>query len=169
MLGVSATATQRSRPRPFRWMRRTRLFLSFRGLDASDIAGRVDDRLVARFGRERVHNYLATFPPGVDFREHITQVIPACDAVLAVIGPQWLTPRDDGVRAIDDPRDMVRVELQCAFAHGVRVIPLLVGCARMPVADELPESIRKLADLKAVAVRVDPDFHNDIDRLIAAL
>jgi hypothetical protein len=145
------------------------VFLSYRGIDSSEIAGRIDDRLVARFGRRRVVNYLQTFPLGVDFREHIVSVIPACDAVLAVIGPDWLSSRSDGLRPIDDPRDMVRVELQCAFAHGVRIIPVLVGSARMPEARELPESIRKLVDLQSVSIRVDPDFHHDVSRLIAAL
>jgi cell division protein FtsB len=39
----------------------------------------------------------------------------------------------------------------------------------MPQADELPDSLRSICRLNAATVRRDPDFHRDMDRLIAAL
>jgi hypothetical protein len=45
----------------------------------------------------------------------------------------------------------------------------LVHGASIPRADELPASIRELAYRNAVPVRDDPDFRNDIERLIAEI
>jgi hypothetical protein len=39
----------------------------------------------------------------------------------------------------------------------------------MPTPEELPEAIREIAFRNGTNVRPDPDFHNDMDRLIAAI
>jgi hypothetical protein len=39
----------------------------------------------------------------------------------------------------------------------------------MPDPEILPPSLRPLVFRNAVQVRPDPDFHNDMDRLIAAI
>jgi hypothetical protein len=57
--------------------------------------------------------------------------------MLAIIGPRWselLANRGS------DPADFVTIELKAAFTMGKRIIPVLVGHAPMPRADELPEA-----------------------------
>jgi hypothetical protein len=39
----------------------------------------------------------------------------------------------------------------------------------MPTVDELPPSLQDLAFRNGVLLRPDPDFHRDVDRLVAGL
>jgi hypothetical protein len=39
----------------------------------------------------------------------------------------------------------------------------------MPAEEQLPLSLRKLVYRNATPIRPDPDFHRDMDRLIAAI
>ena len=146
------------------------IFISYRRSDSSDITGRIYDRLALRFGQRRVIKDVNSFPLGVDFRDYIERVVPNCKVLLVIIGPEWLSGSGgQGTRPIDDPFDPVRLELAAALKNDVRVIPVLVGGARMPAREALPEAIRMLASRQGMAIRGDPDFHWDIDRLIADL
>ena len=147
-----------------------RIFVSYRREDSRDVAGRIYDRLVGQFGAENVFKDVDSIPFGADFRRHIRSAVERCDLFLAVIGPRWSTaasPR--GARRLDDASDFVRLEIAAALERGIPVIPLLVGGATMPPDDDLPPEIRELAFRNAAPVRADPDFHRDMDRLIAAL
>jgi hypothetical protein len=53
--------------------------------------------------------------------------------------------------------------------RAIPVIPLLVRGAQMPVEEDLPISLRALVYKNGIQVRPDPDFHNDMNRLISAL
>lgn len=72
--------------------------------------------------------------------------------LIAIIGPNWLGTQDDGPRRLDDPDDWVRLEVEAAISRGIRVIPVLVDGARMPVETELPQSLRGLARRQAVTL-----------------
>ena len=56
----------------------------------------------------------------------------------------------------------MRLEVESALRSGIKVIPALVQGATLPTADELPESLRPLADLQPVKVRYAPDFDGDM-------
>ena len=93
-----------------------------------------------------------------------------CDVVLAVMGDRWLTADDpDRKRRLDDPKDFVRIELEAALERKIPVIPVLVREAQMPKEKELPAALAALAYRNGIAVRTDPDFHHDMDRLIAGV
>lgn len=65
-------------------------------------------------------------PPGTDFMELVSQAIASCDALIAVIGEEWLTcPDDDGSRRLDHPGDFVRLEIEAALR--ARTALLLAG------------------------------------------
>jgi formylglycine-generating enzyme required for sulfatase activity/serine/threonine protein kinase len=107
---------------------------------------------------------------GLDFREILTERVAGCDVLLAVIGDDWLSiAGKSGTRRLDDPGDFVRIEIQRALDRDIPVIPVLVGNSSVPQAVELPDSLRKLAFRNGLAVRPDPDFHNDVDRLIRGI
>lgn len=110
-------------------------------------------------------------PLGMDFRTHVSDIITRSDIFLAIIGPVWVNASDDqGRRRLENPADLVRVELESAFAaEGKWIVPVLVGGAEMPQPDELPQSLQKLAYLHAAVVRPDPDFNTDMARLLKAL
>jgi hypothetical protein len=143
------------------------VFLSYRREDSADVAGRIYDRLALAFGQDQVFKDVDSIPLGVDFREHLQQVVGRCDVLLAVIGDQWLVAAkaDEGLR-LNDPKDFVRIELESALQRGIPVIPVLVRGAAVPGEAELPASLGTLAYRSGIAVRADPDFHRDMDRLI---
>jgi hypothetical protein len=105
----------------------------------------------------------------VDFRKHVGDLVQQCDAVIAIIGNQWAGSSSGNARRLDDPRDLVRIEIAAALARGIPVVPVLVGGAVMPVEQELPRELQTLAYRNGISVRPDPDFHKDLDRLIAGL
>jgi hypothetical protein len=147
-----------------------RLFISYRREDSAYISDRINERLTQRFGRQTVFKDVDSIPLGQDFRKHLREAVGGCDVLLAVIGRDWLSVNPaTGARRIDDPRDHLRIEVESALERDIPVIPVLVQGASVPAEAELPESLRPLAYRNAQQVRPDPDFNNDMDRLLRGL
>jgi hypothetical protein len=143
------------------------IFISYRRSDSSDVTGRIYDRLAPHFKRETIFKDVDSMPLGVDFRKHLADSVGQCQLLLAVIGKGWLrSDKHAEERCLDSPRDFVRIELETAFQRKIPVVPLLVQGATMPQEEELPESLRALAYYNAISIRADPDFHQDMARLI---
>lgn len=140
--------------------------ISYRRDDSLPIAGRLYDRLQAKFGQKNVFMDFDSIPPGVDFREQIKQTIERSKLVIAVIGPRWLGEQSDSSRRIDDPADFVRLEIKYALKQGVPIIPLLVDNTLMPRPEKLPPDIEGLAFRNALPLDSGLDFHNHAERLI---
>ena len=147
------------------------IFIGYRRDDTADASGRVFDRLHREFGAGEVFKDVDNLPVGVDFGQHILTILPKCRVFLAMIGPGWIDVRDEGgLRRLDNPNDWVRIELETALATpGLQIVPVLINGAPMPREEMLPDSLRRLVRLNAAIVRRDPDFHKDMDKLIAAL
>ena len=64
--------------------------------------------------------------------------------------------------------DFVRLEIAKALERGVRVIPVLVGGATMPLQGDLPDQLRPLCAREAMDLR-DAHFQADAERLIDTL
>lgn len=140
--------------------------ISYRRDDSLPIAGRLYDRLQARFGKNEVFMDFDSIPPGIDFREKIMETIEQSDLVIAIIGPHWLGTKSDGARRIDDPTDFVRLEIDYALKKRIPVIPLLVNNTPMPSASTLPTELQTLAYRNALPLDTGLDFHVHVDRLI---
>lgn len=95
--------------------------------------------------------------PGVDFRQEIEAAISESSVFIEVIGPTWIDMWDRGRRRLDDPDDPVRQEIETAFRQHIPVVAVLVRNANSPCRDQLPESLRPLADVPAVSVDVAED------------
>jgi hypothetical protein len=112
------------------------VFISYRREDASGMAGRLYDRLAARFGEDQVFMDVDRIGLGVDFAEVISQAVSTCDVLIAVIGQRWLTAIDeDNKRRLDDPDDFVRLEIEAALARDIRVFRSWSRAPRCPAAD----------------------------------
>jgi hypothetical protein len=146
------------------------IFLSYRRSDSQDVVGRIYDRLTARFGRERVFKDVDNIPLGVPFPDYLRKTLEGVQAMLVVIGPGWLTAATPGgSRRLDDPQDLVRLEVETGIALGKPLIPLLLSNTAMPSARDLPPTMQALISHNGLPVRPDPDFHLDLDRLIIRL
>ncbi|MDX9839127.1 MAG: toll/interleukin-1 receptor domain-containing protein [Azoarcus sp.] len=129
------------------------IFISYRREDSSGYAGRLYDRLAARFGRERVFMDVEGIDPGTDFIDAIDSAVASCTVLLVLIGPKWLgeDPGSDA-RRIDDPHDFVRLETAAALRRKIRVLPVLVNDAAMPGEDDLPPDLKALARRQAIEI-----------------
>jgi hypothetical protein len=144
------------------------VFVSYRREAGGDAAGRLADRLVDRLGTERVFMDVDAIEPGMDYVEAITRAVTACDVLVAVIGPGWLTAAGEHGRRLDDPSDWVRVEVGTALSRGVRVIPALVGGANMPTREDLPGELAGLARRNALRIRHE-SFRADAGHLVEVI
>jgi hypothetical protein len=146
-----------------------RIFISYRREETAYPAGWLYAQLADHYGGGQVFKDVDSIQLGDDFVEVITRAVGSCDVLLALIGEQWLTITDaHGRRRLDDPDDFVRLEIEAALTRNVRVIPILVDGARMPRAEELPDSLAKL--VRRQALELSPArFDFDIGRLVKVL
>ena len=134
------------------------IFICYRRDDSRDVSDRIFSELRRHFSRKRVFKDVNNIPPGVNFKTYIEAELKKSAVMLAIIGPNWLSKNADGLRRLDDPADLVSVEISTALGLQMRIIPVLVGGAKMPPRDMLPATLGTLADLHATTVRSDPDF-----------
>jgi len=144
------------------------IFICYRRKDTDYIAGRLDNHLADHFGRDQVFIDINTMKLGADFADTIDTFVGSCDALVAVIGNDWLSDDGEGRRRIDQPADWVRQEIASALERDVLVVPVLVETARMPSEVELPLSLRKLARRNALDLSA-ARWTYEVERLIEVL
>lgn len=145
-----------------------RIFISYRRDDAAGFAGRLADALEARFGRGSVFRDVDDIPPGKDFVQTLDAELAVTDVFIPLIGPAWLAESDGRKGRLHDPDDYVRREIGMALARDIRIIPALLGGAKMPAAEELPADLAALARRQALMLE-DRSWIGDVQRLIAAI
>lgn len=150
-------------------MARESIFISYRHDDTIDVAGRIYDVLGDRFGADKVFKDVDNIPPGAKFDDHIKTTLSQCRVALVLIGPNWAGAGAAGGSRLDDAEDLVRIEVETALARDVYVVPVLVNGAQLPRPDQLPPSLRPLLGRQAAIIRRDPDFRDDMKRLVQAL
>jgi TIR domain len=146
-----------------------KIFINYRRGDDSGFVQALLGRLEQAFSTDHLFIDIDSIEPGVDFVRVLEEQVAKCDILLAVIGKGWVDARDElNARRLENPEDFVRIEIASALAQGKRVIPVLVGDARMPRSDELPEVIKPL--VKRGAVRLTHErFRSDTLGLVGAL
>lgn len=139
------------------------IFISYRRDDAAAEASRLRDALVSVFGAPQVFMDVIDIQPGRDFREIIKEYVEVSDALLVIIGRNWLKATDSsGKRRVDNPEDFVRHEVGGALKRKVPVLPILVQNAAIPPVDELPDDLKDLVYRHASELtheRWDSDFN----------
>jgi hypothetical protein len=136
------------------------VFINFRHADKMAAAD-IDAELTRRLGSGAVFRDVR-MPAGIDFPEELLHRASTSEVMISIIGEKW----DDahGLHLLSDRSDWVRQEIVAALANGVRVVPILVGARRRLFANDLPEDIRRIADLQAPHIRRSYDAQ-DIRRL----
>lgn len=146
----------------------TKIFISYRREDSSGHTGRLYDSLSAHFGADSLFMDLSAIESGQNFVNAINAAVGSCDALIAVIGKQWLTCARPEGRRLDDPGDFVLAEIRSALERGTPVIPVLVEGAAMPSVEALPDVLKPLAR-RAAHELSDHRWSYDVGRLIEAI
>jgi hypothetical protein len=142
-----------------------KLFISYRRSDSRGVAGRLSDTLGAYFGDDRVFRDIENIAGGADFGDVIEQNLQTADAVIVLIGPDWLSVQnEDGQRRLDDPKDWVAEEIAAAIQMQKPIFPVLVEGAPMPRAEELPDKLKALTRYNALSIS-DNRWKSDVQRL----
>ena len=146
------------------------IFISYRRRgEGAGYGGRIADKLVEHFGKEQCFRDVDDIESGIDFVTTIREAVGTCEVLVAVIGPDWLTQSNDkGMRRLDDPRDFVRLEVAAALERDIRVIPVLVGGAEVPVEGQLPQVLEALSRRQAHEL-TDSRWEYDVSKLIEAI
>jgi hypothetical protein len=148
---------------------RGQIFISYRRQESGWSARSLHDRLCREFNPDQIFMDLDAIALGEDFVDAIETTVAICDVLIAVIGNNWLTSKDErGGRRLDSPEDFVRMEIGTALKRKIRVIPVLVDGALMPRADDLPEDLKPLVRRNALAVTTI-SFEGDLQRLAGAI
>jgi TIR domain len=130
------------------------IFTSYRRADSAAFAGRIADFFSYRYPDVRVFFDVAAIEPGANFVDTIRSRLRSSEVVLAIIGDGWLSATDASFgRRLDDPNDLVRLELSMALSLGTRVIPILLDNAQMPSQGQLPVDLKPLALCNAEFIR----------------
>jgi hypothetical protein len=146
------------------------IFISYRRKESADFVGRLFDRLSGYFGPDSIAMDVDTLISGMDYREEIGKIIGNCQVFLAVIGPQWISLKDEtGQRRLDNPDDQLRIEVATALQRGTTVIPILIHGARMPSPEELPADIRALAEAEPIEIQSGLPFNTDVRKFLDRL
>lgn len=144
------------------------IFISYRRSDSSGYVGRIREAFARKFKKRDVFLDLE-IGPGTNFVDAIHRALSTSSLLLVIIGPEWLRALDaDGRSRLSDPEDYVRFEIQAAIRQGLRVIPVLVGGARMPSPDELPEGLQDFAKFQAFELS-NTRWDYDLTRLVAVI
>ena len=141
-----------------------RIFISYRRSDTQGYAGWLNQVLEERFGRSNVFRDLDSISPGEHFPTKVARTIPECTDVFALIGNAWLGSAAAGSR-LGDHDDWVRLELEAAIQHGLRIVPLLIGDARLPPREALPSSLHPLCERQTFELR-DTHFAEDVRHVV---
>jgi hypothetical protein len=146
------------------------IFLSYRREDSAGYAGRLCESLERRLGKGLVFRDIDTIRAGEDFVDAIHRRLQTCQAMVVLIGREWLDAADvSRHRRLDQENDYLRLEIATALARpDVLVVPVLVEGMTMLRAEDLPDTIRALARRQAVSLR-DETWDADVDRLVVAV
>ncbi len=146
-----------------------KIFINYRRGDDPGFAQALFGRLEQVFSPEQLFMDVDNIEPGLDFVRVLEEQVAQCDVLISVIGRNWIDARDEtGGRRLDNPEDFVRIEIESGLQQNKRIIPVLVGQAQMPSADQLPEPMKPLARRNAVRLTHER-FRADTEALIAAL
>src|SRR2546421_9375892 len=87
------------------------IFVCYRRDDSSGHAGRLFDKLVDHFGKDRIFMDIDTIEPGEDFVTVIENAVSSCEILIAIIGRQCLSSTGGNTGRLDNPHDFVRLEI----------------------------------------------------------
>jgi hypothetical protein len=146
------------------------IFINYRRDDTKGVALALKQQLERHFKKDRVFLDLHGMQAGDEFDKTLTLQVTKCDAMLVLIGEQWLTLVDDVTkeRRLCRPNDFVRYEIASALDQRKLILPVTIDQAVMPTEVELSDNIRPLAKRHAALLRTER-FDADLSEIVKAL
>jgi len=139
-------------------------FISHRREESQWSAKSLYDRLCRDFDPKQILMDVDSIALDADYIKAIEKTVAGCDLLIALIGNNWLSSKDEqGGRRLDNPEDFVRVEIGTALKRDILVIPVLVDGASMPRSTDLPEDLKSLSRRNALRI-TDTSFDGDCPR-----
>lgn len=135
-----------------------KIFISYRRVDAYE-THRLSAALKSEYGNSAVFLDAGSLKPGQYWKDKLHQTLQEADALLVVIGYNWLHIQDEasGKRRIDQPNDWVRNEITTFLQRKVHkpelsIIPVLIDGAMMPLKEFLDPELNPVCDFQAVRI-----------------
>lgn len=148
------------------------VFISYRGSDTGDWAPIVEEKLgkARRIGDVFLDE--EGLRPADEWLLRLKDEINRSDCVLVLVGTGWATARSEDGATLADPEDVHRKEivwaLAAAAAGKTKLLPVLVGGARLPHSNDVDEAVRGLLDAQAARVNV-ATRRKDLRRLVRTI
>ena len=121
------------------------VFISYRRSDTAAYTGRLYDYLTDHFHRDLIFVDLDDIVAGDRFPDVLDKALTTSSVMLVMIGPTWSTSKGpDGKPRLMNADDWVRIEVATALERDIKVVPVLVGGAQMPQAEDLPADLYDL-------------------------
>jgi hypothetical protein len=141
------------------------IFISYRRDDTSYPVTGLASKLKERYGDEAVFIDFDDLTPGRRWQDQLRRELLERQAVLALIGKNWKTPR------LNDPQDWVRQEICTGIREGKMVIVLRLDNIAIPPATELPQDceLPQLHSFQNLQFRPLKDYDRDFDELCLCL
>jgi hypothetical protein len=140
------------------------IFFSYRSADSA-IAERILERLASRYGRDNVKRDLRALPRELqELRTLVESTLEKIDVFVAIIGPTWARTRG-GAHRLDDPRDIIHLELAEALARGIPIIPVLVRGTTTLSTEDLPDDLKTLTQRQTLSFGGDETYRSDMIKL----
>ncbi|MFJ9630582.1 TIR domain-containing protein [Streptomyces sp. NPDC101175] len=148
------------------------IFINYRTKGGKEVAHWCDRALSARFGPDSVFLARKSIDPGATM-DVLVRTARRSHVLLALVDEEWIDAPDrnkPGRRALDDPQDWVRREIEEALASGALIVPLFIG-RRVEQLDprRLPRSIAEIAECQYTRVglhSLEADLAQLGDRLV---
>ena len=145
------------------------IFINYRKDDSSWNALALYNELQKYFPKESIFKDFNTIRPGDDFVESIQKALSHCNVLLIVMSKNWLEVKDKhGNRRLNDPDDLVRIEISTAIERNIQVIPVLFDNIPMPTSADLPDNLRSLPRRQYVEIETTR-FEADVKKLAEAI
>jgi formylglycine-generating enzyme required for sulfatase activity len=145
------------------------IFISYRRGDSEGQARALSLELAKYVGDKGVFMDVDSIALGRDFRLSLHESLESCDAAIALIGPNWLDSKDAaGRRRLDDPGDIVRLEIATALKRNIPVTPVLLQGASVPAEQVLPDELKELAFRNGFELS-HARWHSDVREMVQRL
>ena len=145
------------------------VFISYRRADTRWAALALSYHINIAFPKIDLFHDISSIRPGADFIDAIEEAVGKCQVLLALVGPHWLTATNaKGERRLESPEDFVRFDIAEALKRDIVVLPVLIGGAQMPAADDLPTPLKRFPRRNGLNVNLQSS-HRDFDAICETL